>query len=216
MSRARVKICGITSLKDLLVSVKAGADAVGFVVDVPRSPRNLTLNRVNRLMRATPIFVETVAVTVPEDLSHLEKIQRELHPDIIQVHGLSHMHKEIRGRLSDVRLIGAVQLKSNLNIDEVVEVADTFDAILLDSYVPNGYGGTGKTHNWELSGRVREAIYPRPLILAGGLNPMNIKEALCTVKPYAVDVSSGVESRPGRKDGKKVLEFIKNAKEIEI
>lgn len=216
MSRARVKICGITSRKDLLTSVEAGADALGFVVDAPRSPRNLTLNKAKKLMKATPIFVETVAVTVPEDPSHIEKIYEELNPDVIQVHGSGHMHNKIRERLPDAHFIGAVQVKSNLTIDTVVEAADMFDAILLDSYFPSGYGGTGKTHNWELSRRVREAIYPKPLILAGGLKPENVKEAVCVVKPYAVDVSSGVESCPGIKDRKRVFEFIKNAKEVEI
>ncbi len=216
MSRARVKICGITSLEDLRTSVEAGADAVGFVVDAPRSPRNLPLNKARKLMRVTPIFVETVAVTVPEDPSHLERIYEELNPDVIQVHGSGRMHNKIRGRLPNVRLIGAIRVKSNLVMDAVVEAADIFDAILLDSCLPSGYGGTGRTHNWELSGRVREAIYPKPLVLAGGLKPENVKEAIYAVKPYAVDVSSGVESRPGIKDRRKVLKFIKNAKEVEI
>jgi phosphoribosylanthranilate isomerase len=216
MSPTRVKICGITSRKDLHTSVKAGADAVGFVVDAPRSPRNLTLKNAKRLVEATPIFIETVAVTVPQDICHLVKIHSELKPDALQIHGLSHNPEEIRERLPDARLIHAVQVQSSLKNDAVVELADVFDAILLDSYVSNGYGGTGKTHSWEISRQIRDAIFPKPLILAGGLKPENVEEAIKTVKPYAVDVSTGVESRPGVKNERKIFEFIKNAGEIEI
>ena len=216
MSRVRVKICGITSLKDLLIAVEAGADAVGFIVDVPQSPRNLSINEAKKLMKATPVFVETVTVTVPKDLNHLETIYKELNPGIIQVHGVDHLQKEIQERLPGTRLIGAVQAKTDLEIDTILEATDAFDAILLDSYISGQYGGSGRTHDWGLSKRVKEAIYPKPLILAGGLRPENVKEAICAVKPYAVDVSSGVESRPGVKDRKKVFDFIKNVEEAEI
>ena len=216
MSRVRVKICGITSPEDLFVAVEAGADAVGFIIDVLSSPRSLSVDEAKKLIKATPIFVETVAVTVFEGSSHIEEISKELNPSIIQVHGLNHLHKEARERLLDTRLIGALQVKSSLEIDGITRATDAFDAVLLDSYVPGKYGGSGATHDWELSKRVKEAIYPKPLILAGGLKPENVKEAICTVKPYAVDVSSGVESRPGVKDRKKVFEFIKNVKEAEI
>ncbi len=216
MSKVRVKICGITSLKDLAAAVEAGADAVGFVVDAPKSPRNLPITEAKRLVKATPLFVETVAVTVPKNLSHLETISKKVGSGVIQVHGLSGLHKEIRERLTNVCLIGAVQVKPDLKIDAVAEVADAFDAVLLDSCVSGNYGGSGKTHNWNLSKQVRDAIYPKPLILAGGLKPENVKEAISAVKPYAVDVSSGVEASPGTKDPRKVAEFVKNAKEVEI
>ncbi len=216
MSRVRVKICGITSQRDLLAAVEAGADAVGFVVDAPQSPRNLPLNKAKRLIKATPVFVKTVAVTVPKNLSRLEEICEKLNPDVIQVHGITHMHREIRERLPDTCLIGAIQMKSSLNFDGILKVADIFDAVLLDAYTPNGYGGTGKVHDWKLSRRIRDAVYPKPLILAGGLKPENVKEAISMVKPYAVDVSSGVESRPGVKDHEKVFQFVKNAKEVKI
>jgi phosphoribosylanthranilate isomerase len=216
MSRVRVKICGITSIRDLLTSVKAGADAVGFVVNAHRSSRNLPLDKANILMEATPIFVETVAVTVPEDLRGLVKINDELNPDVIQIHGLISAHQDVRDWLPDVCLIRAFQVKQGLTVNAVLKIVDAFDAILLDSYNPGGYGGTGETHNWNLSRRIRDAVYPKPLILAGGLKPENVREAICMVKPYAVDVSSGVESRPGTKDSKKIFEFIRNAREVEI
>jgi phosphoribosylanthranilate isomerase len=107
-------------------------------------------------------------------------------------------------------------VKSVHAVDEAVKAANTFDAVLVDSFVAGRFGGTGKVHDWELSKRVRQKVHPKPLILAGGLNPENVQDAVRVVKPYAVDVSSGVESQPGIKDSKKVFEFIKNAKEVEI
>ena len=196
--------------------VEAGADAVGFIIDVSKSPRNLSMDEAKILMKNVPIFVETVAVTVPEDVNHLEKIDEELNPDAIQIHVASFLQRKIRERLPDARLIGAVQVKPDFTINTTIAVADAFDAILLDSYVPDKYGGTGQVHDWELSKRVGEAIRPKPLILAGGLRLENVKEAIMIAKPYAVDVSSGVESYPGIKDREKVLQFIKNAKETEV
>lgn len=216
MSRARVKICGITSPRDLNTAVEAGADAVGFVVEAPKSPRNLDLNKATKLVKATPIFVETVAVTIHQEPSKLEKIVEEMDPDIIQIHGSGHQYNDIRGRLPSTLLIGAIQPGPNLIHDVVEEVAEMFDAVIVDSALPDGYGGTGRVHNWDYSRRVRDILYPKPLILAGGLNPGNVKEAIQMVRPYAVDVSSGVESRPGVKDPKKVVEFIKNVNGVVI
>lgn len=214
MSRARVKICGITSTKDLLTAVEAGADAVGFVVNVPQSPRNLTVNKAKEIIKSAPVFVETVIVTVTSDINQLVKIHKELNTGSIQIHGLKKYH-EIRRSLPDTHLIGAIQSDAQA-LRNAKEASDILDAVLLDSYVPGKYGGTGITHDWELSKHIREAIHPKPLIIAGGLKPENVKEAVQLVKPYAVDVSSGVESQPGIKDPKKVSEFIKNAKEVEI
>ena len=216
MSRVCVKICGITSLGDLRVAVEAGADAVGLVTDVPSSPRNLSVRKAKELMRATPISIEVVIVTVPRDLSHLETIQRELNPSAIQLHVQPNLHREARRVLPRTRLIGGIPVDPLLTIDSVLKAADIFDEILLDSYIPGKNGGTGITHSWEISRRVRDAIYPKPLVLAGGLTPTNVGAAIRTVRPHAVDVSSGVESNPGLKDRRKVFEFMKSVKEVEI
>ncbi|MEM3587107.1 MAG: phosphoribosylanthranilate isomerase [Candidatus Jordarchaeaceae archaeon] len=214
MSRVRVKICGITSKKDLITAVESGADAVGFVVNVPQSPRNLSIDKAKEIIKAAPIFVETVVVTVANEINQLIKICRELNPSSIQIHGFK-KYSEIRRSLPDTHLIGAIQADAQA-LNNATEAAKILDAILLDSYVQGKYGGTGVTHDWNFSKLVRDAIHPKPLIIAGGLKPENVKEAIQIVKPYAVDVSSGVESQPGIKDPKKVYEFIKNAKEVEI
>ena len=202
MNRVRVKICGITSIKDLNIAIKAGADAIGMVVDVAQSPRNITITQAKEIIKATPLFIDTVVVTVPEDIDHLMKINKELKPRILQIHGLEDSYQKIRDKLPYVQLFGAVRVKPSLKIEWVVKFTSYLDAILIDSY------------DWEISKRIKEAVAPTPLILAGGLTPQNIKKAINTVKPNGVDVSSGVEASPGIKDRDKVFEFVKNAKEV--
>lgn len=214
--KVKVKICGITNNEDLVTAVEAGADAVGFIVNVPSSRRNLTLGEAERLMKATPVFVKNVVVIVPKRLGELIETYERLRPDILQVHGHNLSDSVIREKLANTCLIRGIQVKSVHAVDEAVKAANTFDAVLVDSFVAGRFGGTGKVHDWELSKRVSQKVHPKPLILAGGLNPENVQDAVRVVKPYAVDVSSGVESQPGIKDSKKVFEFIKNAKEVEI
>jgi phosphoribosylanthranilate isomerase len=217
MSAVKVKICGITSEEDLKMVCNMGADAVGFVVRVPSSPRNLTLERAEKLIRLVPIFVKSVVVVVPKDIEEVSAVYERLKPDAIQIHGEETPNAEIlREKLHGTSLIRAVSVKSKEIVDNAIKESKLFDAVLLDSCLHGKYGGTGMVHDWELSKHVREAIHPKPLILAGGLNPENVKKAIQTVKPYAVDVSTGVESKLGVKDPKKVEAFIKNAKETTI
>jgi len=215
MSRVRVKICGITRREDLSAAVDAGADAVGFVVGVPSSPRNLSSDKAGELIDHTPVFVDSVVVTVPGSLSQLERVYRELNPSALQIHGQNLSDVTLRERLPGARLIRAVQAKSDDVIEAAVAASEAFDAVLLDSSASGKYGGTGKTHDWALSKCVNQAIAPKPLILAGGLRPENVRDAILAVRPYAVDVSSGVESHPGIKDPKRVSMFVRNAKEAE-
>lgn len=214
MRRVRVKVCGLTREEDLEMVCRLGADAVGFVVGVPSSPRNLTLERAKKLIEHVPIFVKSVLVTVPQSVAALLELYRVLKPDIIQVHGEKPLDfSTLREKLEDAILVKGVSVKSEESIQEAVEAAEFFNAVLVDSYSVGRYGGTGLTHDWGLSKRIREAIHPKPLILAGGLNPENVKEAVEIVKPYAVDVSTGVELKPGIKDPTKVEAFIRNVME---
>lgn len=209
--RTRIKICGVKSLDDLQLVVEAGVDAVGFVVDVPSSPRSMTLEEARKLVKATPVFVETVAVTLPRDLDHLKSVIDVVEADAVQVHGLR-VNGEVRDTLSGVKLIAAIPASPSAS-ELALEVSHYSDAILLDT--PGERGGTGRTHDWSVSRRVRDLIYPKPMILAGGLNAGNVKKAIRDVKPFAVDVSSGVEARPGVKDRVKVLEFVRSVMEAE-
>jgi phosphoribosylanthranilate isomerase len=213
MSTVRVKICGITQKEDLDAAAKAGADAVGFVVGVDASPRNLSLEKAEKLFAQVPPLVKSVLVTVPTDADELAETCRKLNPDAIQIHGENlHNAMLIRQKIPNTHLIRAVNANSPDALEAASKASKIFDTILLDSLAPGHYGGTGTVHDWTLSKRIRHAIHPTPLILAGGLNPENVAEAVRVVQPYAVDVSSGVELQPGRKDHQKMLNFVKNAK----
>ena len=217
MRSVRVKICGITREEDLAVAVAAGADAVGFLVGVPSSPRNLTIERAERLLRQVPIFVDSVVVTAPQSIDGLAEICETLKPSAIQIHGKkSFVASELREQIKDARLIKTVYVTKDALNETAIEELKTFDAVLLDSVAKGQYGGTGRVHDWNMSRQIREAVAPLPLILAGGLKPENVKEAVQTVQPYAVDVASGVESQPAVKDHGKVRAFVENAKEIKL
>ena len=217
MRSVRVKICGITREEDLAVAVAAGADAVGFLVGVPSSPRNLTLKRAEKLLRQVPIFVDSVVVTAPQNIEGLAKICERLKPIAIQIHGKKQLEaSEIREIIRNTRLIKTIYVNPAALSETTIKDSKIFDAILLDSFTRGQYGGTGRIHDWKLSRQIREAVAPTPVILAGGLKPENVKEAILTVQPYAVDVASGVELRPGIKDPEKVRAFVENAKEIKI
>jgi len=210
----RVKICGITRKEDLDAAAAAGADAVGFVVGVASSPRNLPLTEAERLIRQVPPFVKSVLVTVPRSIDDFAAYEK-LNPDAIQIHGENlHAAASVRLKLPNTMLIGVISAQLASDFDAVSRASKLFDAVLIDSFVDGRYGGTGVVHDWELSKRVKQAIQPKPLILAGGLNPENVAEAVLTVEPYAVDVSSGVEQKPGIKSHQKIVEFIKNAKDV--
>ena len=213
MPKVRVKICGITRKEDLEVAAAAGADAVGFVVEVASSPRNLSLIDAEKLIRQVPPFVKSVLVTVPSTLEELVKACKALTPDSVQVHGENLRDVgATRGKLPNTFLIGAVKANYSGAVEEAVKVAKVFDAVILDSFVQGKHGGTGVIHDWNVSQHIKQVIHPKPLILAGGLNPENVAEAVHIVEPYAVDVSSGVERQPGVKDKLKMIEFVKNAK----
>jgi phosphoribosylanthranilate isomerase len=210
----KVKICGITRKEDLDAAAAAGADAVGFVVGVASSPRNLSLKEAERLIRQVPPFVKSVLVTVPRSIDDFETYEK-LNPDAIQIHGENlHAAASVRLKIPNTLLIGAVNVQLANALDVVSRASRIFDAVLLDSFANGRYGGTGVVHDWELSKRAKQVIHPKPLILAGGLNPENVADAVRTVKPYAVDVSSGVERQPGIKNHQKIIEFIKNAKDV--
>ena len=212
--RARTKICGITRVEDLEAAVTSGADAVGFVVGVPASTRNLSLERAASLVRQVPVFASSVLVMVPGDLDDLTEAYHAIKPDILQVHGDGVPRvEEIREVIPGATLIKGIRSESGEALRAVEEAAG-FDAVLLDTFSPGRHGGTGMIHDWRISEKISKNLGPRRLILAGGLNPSNVQEAIRTVRPYAVDVSTGVESSPGIKDHEKIASFIENVREV--
>lgn len=216
MRTVKVKICGITREEDLAVVAAAGGDAVGFIVGVPSSKRNLSLKKAEKLVRLVPIFVKSVLVTVPKSIDELLKTYEKLSPDVIQIHGETLPDSILRENLPKTPIIRAVNANSVDAIEVASEASKSFDAILLDSPAHGSYGGTGIVHDWDLSKRIKKVIRPKPLILAGGLTPSNVEDAIHRVKPYAVDVSTGVESHPGIKDPEKIKDFVRISKNAGI
>jgi len=204
----RVKICGITSRNDLELAVRAGADAIGLIVDVDvETSREIDPDLAVKLARATPPLVTTVLVTMPDTPETTVELASRIQPDVVQIHGAS-----TPGDLA--------YLSANLDGDVIKAVspgeAETYetvaDALLVDSLDETGAGGTGKTHDWD---RTRELVekLSAPVVLAGGLTPENVAEAVETVRPFAVDVASGVEAKAGRKDADAVASFVRRAGE---
>lgn len=206
----RVKLCGMTREGDVRAALEAGADAVGFIVGFPSSPRNISLGRASHLMELVPPFVDTVLVTtstiVRDEVSELRKMRM----NDIQLYGDS-SPEAIRTVLG-VRVIKPYLLRSDDPLDAAAKVAG-FDALLTDTYTDGMQGGTGRVSDWNLCLKVREKIAPIPMILSGGLTPENVAEAIQQVRPFAVDASSGVELSPGIKDHNKIREFIARIRE---
>ncbi len=205
MARVRVKICGIRRVEDLRAAVEEGADAVGMVVGFPSSPRNLSLSQAAEIRRGVPVFVDAVLVVRADGREEFRRVVEELEPDAIQLYGQLSL-AEARDLATGCRIIKPVKAgtePSGLDLSLA-------DAILLDSHSESLPGGTGRTHDWYAARRLREQI-SLPLVLAGGLNPSNVSEAVRVVEPYAVDVSSGVESSPGVKSRELIRAFIRAA-----
>ena len=211
----RVKICGITRDEDLVAALDAGADALGFVVGVPSSPRNLPVESAAELVRLVPVFTKAVLVMVPGCISEIAEAWKAVRPDALQVHGHGLPSvEEIREVAPGAALIRGIRLERGEALNNVEAAA--FDAILLDTFVPGKHGGTGMIHDWEASRRICRDMQPRRLILAGGLRPTNVQEAIRVVRPYAVDVSTGVESSPGVKSAEKMRNFIERVREERV
>lgn len=204
----RVKICGITNLADAQAALAAGADALGFVF-VPGTPRYVTPEQAATIIRELPPFVAKVGLFVDADTRTVAETIARSAVDTIQLHG-EETPEFARQFLGAVKVIKAFRVRGPETLAQLPAFADAADALLLDAYVPGMPGGTGARFDWEHA--VSAKIGGRPIILAGGLTPVNIVEAVRTVRPYAVDVSSGVEITPGNKDVSKIIAFIRTAK----
>ncbi len=212
----KVKICGFTSTEDVRAACTLGVDMVGVIVEIPKSPRRVTIEQAKQILSAASRGVDKVAVIMPKNIDEVEKVARELKPDYIQIHLTFPADKllELRRHL-DIGLISVIAISQKVEshreiLNRALEAAGIADFLLLDTKGPSG-GGTGFTHDWSLSRRIREAV-GKPMFLAGGLNPSNVKEAIRLVQPYGVDVSTGVEFSPGKKDVRLMREFIEAAR----
>lgn len=200
----RVKICGITNLADALLAAEAGADALGFVF--APSPRQVTPEQAAAILRELPPFVTTVGLVVDQDpLPILDRCPL----DVVQFHGSETPEMVARaGR----RAFKAFRVRAAADLEALPEYENAA-AFLLDAYVPGIAGGTGRRFPWQLA--VEAKRFGKPVIVAGGLTPGNVAHCIETTRPYAVDVSSGVEAEPGRKDPAKLSIFMRAARQAD-
>ena len=201
----RVKICGITNIDDALLAVEYGADSLGFVF--AKSPRQITAQAARKIIEKLPPFIGKIGVFVNEPPSNVQRVARECGLTAIQLHGEE--IPEFCVSLHPLTMIKAIRVKDEKDI-KILSAYSFVTAYLLDSYTADKKGGTGKKFDWKLALLAKK--FNKPIILSGGLGPDNVAEAVKIVKPYAVDVSSGVESKPGRKDKNKLKKFIEKAK----
>jgi phosphoribosylanthranilate isomerase len=195
----KVKICGIKTLSDAKFAVDYGADAIGFVF--AESIRNVSEEKVRAIVQKLPPFVTTVGLFVNDTAENIEAICRFCGLNAIQLHG--NERPALLNKLKDFKTIKAFRIRNEKDIIPIKKYKP--DAILLDGYSEKNMGGTGTSFDWKIVKDIRTSI---PIIVAGGLTPLNVSRAIKIVKPYGVDVSSGVESSPGKKDRKLIKKFI--------
>ena len=215
-STVRVQIAGVSSLDEALACERAGADAVGFTVRLPHGVHDgLTEKKARDIITALPPFVSSVAITYVDNAREAVELCRYLGVSTLQLHGAFPTSDVplLRAGLPHLRIIRAVNVVDESSVELAREVARRVDAIILDTYDPetDRHGATGKTHDWRIS---REIVMQSrvPVILAGGLTPENVGEAIGTVGPWGVDVHTGIEEADGRRSLEKIRLFVTSAK----
>src|ERR1700676_175259 len=216
-----VKLCGMTNLEDALAAVDAGADAVGFVF-YEKSPRNISVEAARDIVRKLPEGVEKVGVFVDLEPERIRETVMEVGLTVVQLHGKRSAESVCRDLELSPDCVGVskviLMIQGDSLKDDVlfgVTVSNMF-AILLDSRSNGATGGTGATFDWDGTWRVvQEMSLMVPVIVAGGLTPVNVREAMRLFQPFGVDVVSGVEARPGKKDPEKVRAFVKAVREAD-
>jgi phosphoribosylanthranilate isomerase len=204
----RIKICGITRAQDLYAVAHGGADAIGLVF-YEKSPRHVTLPQAVELSRALPPFVTTVGLFVNPSVEYVREVLAQVSLDVLQFHGEE--SPEFCAQF-DKPYLKAIRVKAGVDLVQCAARYAGAQGLLLDAYVEGTHGGTGESFDW--------ALIPHdlalPVILSGGLHAANVAEAIKQVRPYAVDVSSGVEASKGIKDTAKVAAFIKEVKDVDL
>jgi phosphoribosylanthranilate isomerase len=202
-----VKICGITRVEDALAAVGLGARALGFVF-VAASRRCVTPTHAAAIIRRLPPFVTAVALFVDPQPAQVEQVMREAHVDLLQFHGDE--PAEFCGQFN-VPYVKAARVRPDMDLLQYARRYGDARALLLDAYVTGSHGGTGVAFDWNLIPR----DLPLPLILSGGLTAQNVAEAIRRVRPWAVDVSTGVETSPGVKDERKMAAFFQGVRDAD-
>lgn len=211
LKMVKVKMCGLTSARDAEMVCNKGADFVGVIVkvNVP-TPREISPEKAREILKNVSRHVHEVVVTMAESIEEVRDLEEEIEPDYFQIHSdLSQSQLQEIGEEIEGKIIGVISIPRNTeSTEEIVtrarRIGNAADLLLLDTEGPGG--GTGKVHDWDTSLEIKNSL-STPLILAGGLTPSNVDKAIREVDPYAVDVASGVESEPGKKDPQLVGKF---------
>ncbi len=195
--RTRIKICGITNFSDALTIAELGVDALGFVF--AESPRSITLEKARKIIQRLPLFVSAVGVFVDIPVQDIKKVVEYTGINVVQLHG--NESPEYCNALESVRIIKNIKVGNNTKSEDIKL---TMDKYRVHAFVLDPGKGSGMTFDWTLARNIKQRI-----IIAGGLNPENVGTAIKSIKPYGVDVCSGVEEYPGKKDIEKVKKFIR-------
>lgn len=202
----RVKICGITNLEDARRAFDSGADALGFVF--AESPRRVSAAQVKKIVKALGPWIATVGVFVNEKLENVRRIAAECGLSAVQLHGDESADYVRRLKLPSCKVIKAFRVAEKSDLKKILRYRA--DAFLFDTKVAGKWGGSGQSFDWDI---LKSLKTPCPVIVAGGLSPENVGEVVKRLLPYGVEASSSVERAPGKKDPRKVREFIRRAKQ---
>jgi len=212
----RVKICCIASREEARTAIRLGASALGLVSEMPSGPGVISEDRIREIAATIPPGVSSFLLTSQQEVDPIIEQQKRTGVNTIQlVDELPRgAHQRLRSALPGIRIVQVIHVRDEGSVEQALSVAELVDALLLDSGNPGlavkELGGTGRTHDWSLSRRIRENA-GIPVFLAGGLTPTNVREAIDLVSPYGVDVCSGVRTE-GRLDAEKVEQFVRRAK----
>jgi phosphoribosylanthranilate isomerase len=212
-SRIRIKMCGTTGIEDARAAVDAGVDALGFIF-YEKSPRNVDPEVARLIIEELPPFVDTVGVFVDRNREEVEEIIRFCRLDYAQLHGNeSPKYCERLARFAaPCQILKALRVGPHLQAENAAPYSEHVKGFLLDTYSKDQVGGTGMRFDWSLISRLQ---LTKTFILAGGLTVDNVEDAVRSVRPYALDVNSGVEKRPGKKDHKLIRTFVKTVRRLE-
>lgn len=202
VQRTRIKVCGITQVEDALVAFESGADAIGLVF-YEHSSRVVSVEQASKIARALPPFVSVVALFVNAHIEYVEQVLAEVPVNLLQFHGDENRAECERYGWPYIK---AIRMKEGLDVVSEMDKYPSASGFLLDAYRKGVPGGTGESFDWQRVPKSAQA----PIILAGGLNSGNVAAAIGQVSPYAVDVSGGVEMKPGVKNQQLIKEFVAN------
>ncbi|MHA8050303.1 phosphoribosylanthranilate isomerase [Aquirufa sp. ROCK-SH2] len=211
MSNVRVKICCISSLEEANLAVQYGAAALGLVGKMPSGPGIIDDALISTIAKSVPPPISSFLLTSETEAANIIDHYKKVHTTTIQIVDAleDRQYAAIRDALPHVKLVQVIHVIDEASVQEAIEISEQVDAILLDSGNPNlatkELGGTGRTHNWDLSRKIRESI-SIPLFLAGGLNKENVRQAIDAVQPFGIDLCSGVRTN-GKLDERKLQEF---------